>query len=154
MSAEKDFISKTASAFSKEEAEEFLGKLKKAGAEQAINTFVKQHGPEIAAAAGGALLTTAAQYMANRPRPGGQPSMQQAISNPAKKVTEEAAARQEAGGGKPSFGTDMSRATARSLSEVSDVLARHPGRGALLAAPAGAAAGLALLRAARRLKGV
>lgn len=103
---------------------------------------IKKHKAPLIAAGTGAGLLTLAQYLQNRPDKSGtsgQQRLSQRIADSAHTAKAEADAS-----GKPSFTKDMTDAMAPSVKNVSDVLAKHPGKGALLAAPLGASAGWAL----------
>lgn len=96
-----------------------------------------------ALAAGGAALAYVAQYLMNKPR-GERGSVQQETWQAAQERAAQAKARE---GKSPSFSTDLAESTARGAKAVSDTLARHPAKGAVLAIPMGLAAGWRVAKA-------
>lgn len=144
MSSDRDFL-KTASKLSKAEADEFLGKLKSSSALEAGKSLLKTYGPEIGSAGAGATLAAISQYLASRPGKSGLSKEQE--------LTRAAAKAHGPEKKDESFARGMSRTNANLSREFADVLAKHPGRAAMLAAPIGAGGGLALLRLVRKLKG-
>ena len=129
MGAEHDFI-------------QAMTQEKKAGLADATAGFVRSHSKEIGSALVGATLATVAQYVMNRPGKDGLSAQQKGYRSLTRSA-EESLKDSET----PSFSSELSHATNKGMSDISDVLAKHPVKGALLAAPGGAGVGLALLKA-------
>lgn len=111
--------------------------------------YVKAHPEQVAGALVGAGALTLAQYAQNRPGKSGT-SVQQRLSQKAVDATNEMK-RDAKRDGKPlGLTADLAQATAPAVKGVSDVLARHPVKGALMVAPAGGMLGYTL--ASRFLK--
>jgi hypothetical protein len=107
---------------------------------------IRDRAPQIGAAMIGAAAAGGGQYLMSRPRSGGRPSVDQSASRAAARATAGMAAEAKKDKRPLSFREDIQAATAPAVSAVADVGARHPGKAALLAAPAGALAGLAILK--------
>lgn len=152
---ELDFIDALCDKSTKRDtaAREFLTRVKTAGSSQAVTQFVRQHAQEIGSALVGAGLATGAQYFANKEGKGGKPSVQQVAARSLEEKQKGVEQKAKREGRELSFREGMQSATAPSASRASDVLAKHPVKGALLAAPAGAAAGLFILKQLKNLKG-
>ena len=105
--------------------------------------YVKAHPQEVAGALVGAGALTLAQYTQNRPGKDGT-SIQQRLSQRVVDSTEDMKDEAERSGKPLGFFKDLTQATAPAVKGVSDVLARHPVKGALLVAPAGASLGYGL----------
>jgi hypothetical protein len=106
--------------------------------------FVSQH-PSAVAAPIGAAAAVALQLFRNRKKDSGLSAEQEdAIAR-----LRHAEANQRPG--EDSFSKDLSVARARSQKEIAEVLTKHPYRGALLAAPAGALTAGSLVALGQRL---
>ena len=128
-------------------AREFLNRVKTAGVSEAVTQFVHQNAHEIGAALAGAGTFVAGQYILNRGGKDGKPSAQQSFTRSIEgnqKLLERQAKKEGRG---LSFREELNSALAPAVNKVSDTLAKHPGKGALLAAPAGALIGLRILKA-------
>jgi hypothetical protein len=102
--------------------------------------------PEIAAALTGAVVAGAGQYALSRPRKGGKPSIDQTSMHSMDAATKRSV-REAAKSGRPlSFHEEIQKAVTPALAGIADAGAKHPGKSALMAVPAGALAGLALLK--------
>jgi len=132
----------------KREAQAFFAKkaavpaLAQAGVE-----FVRQHATQIGAALAGGAALTAGQYALNKRKKDGSASPQQKAQTALLNAAQSSADEAKSLGHPMTFKQDLGLATAKGMKDVSDVLARHPGKGALLALPAGAAAGWRLAKA-------
>lgn len=124
-------------------------KEKTAGAKEYANSLMavlKSRSPEIAAGAVGAAGATGLQYLMNR-SVRGQPSTEQRAAT-ALLTSVEAAKDQAERDNRPlTFKDDFLAAGAKSAKNWADVFQKHPGKGALLVAPAGAYIGLRVLKA-------
>lgn len=116
--------------------------LKQAGLETAAS-FVRANKAPIAGAVAAGALGTGLQYALNKPSKG-KPSWQQRAARASLTAFENADEKQQG------FSARMGRAAARAASDVADVMADHPVKGALLALGPSALAGI---RLARKLKG-
>ena len=111
-----------------------------------VGQKVVQNAPEIAAAITGAAITGTWQYAASRPRKGGKLSLDQ-ISTRAVDAATRSSVEQAAKDGRPlSYHEEIQKAVVPALTGIADAGAKHPGKSALMAVPAGAIAGLALLK--------
>lgn len=118
------------------------GKEKTAG----LLDTLKNKAPQIGAGLAGAGVLTGAQYLMNK-KNGNQASSAQKAGL-ALLTSSEAVKDQAERDNRPlTFREDITSATAPSIKNLGDVLARHPVKGALLVAPAGALAGLRILKA-------
>ena len=105
--------------------------------------LVKKY-PETAAAPVGAALATGYQYLKNRPPKGGGKSSEQVSAEKRLQRAEES--KKEDG----DFKSEMSHTIAKAHHERASAMAKHPFRGAMLAAPAGALAAGSLVALGRR----
>lgn len=123
---------------------------KTAGAKEiatGIANTVARHKHELAAGAAGAGLLSGMAYTSMRPGRGGKPSAEQKMTA-AFAASNEAMKDQAERDNRPlTFREDVTDAVAPASKRMADVLARHPVKGALLLAPAGALAGLRILKA-------
>jgi hypothetical protein len=152
---ELDFIDALSDRDSKRAtaAREFLGKLKTSGVVDSIKQFGKvtkdfaqRNAPQIGAGLAGAGVVSGATYLRSLSK-GGKPSSDQQMTS-ALLASSEARKDQAERDHRPiSFREDMTDAIYPSAKNIADVFARHPVRGALMVAPAGALAGLAILKA-------
>ena len=143
MSSERSFLKTASSRLSKVEAEEFLGKLKSAGAAEAVKGFAKQYGPELAAGTIGALALTGAQYLSSKRGKGGDSMAERSMPEPGEKDRS-----------RMSFVQDLAYSKDKAMSDYAGVSSRHPLKSSMFVAPAGVATGLGALAILRRLKGV
>lgn len=126
---------------------DFLNGLQKeAGAKDTVKDlaykakdFVSAHKHELMGGAAGALAAGGMQYAASRPNKDGLSAEQKA----ARELIESLNSKKKQN---PSFSEEMSGVAAKSYKDTSDVFAKHPGKAAILVAPAGAAMGSALVR--------
>jgi hypothetical protein len=108
---------------------------------------VRDHAPEIGAALVGAVALGGGQYLMSRPRDGGKaPSLDQLANRAIDRSSKDLEAKAKLEHRPLSFREGTQAAIASAASRVADVGARHPGTTALMAAPVGATAALALLR--------
>lgn len=108
--------------------------------------YAKGKAPEIGAGLLGAGLLGGYSYHRSRSA-AGKPSLDQNLTS-ALLASSEARKDQAERDHRPiSFREDMTDAIAPSAKNIADVFARHPVRGSVMVAPAGALAGLAILRA-------
>lgn len=109
---------------------------------------VRENAVPIAAALGGAALAAGGQYLMSRPRDGGKkPSIDQLTTSAAQKATDSMASEAKKSRRPLSYREEVQKATAPALTGIANANTKHPGKSALVAAPFGAAAGLALLKA-------
>jgi K+-transporting ATPase c subunit len=110
--------------------------------------YVRDHAQEIGAALVGAAAAGGGQYMLSRPRDGGKRlSLDQSSTRAALRSTQalESQAKKEK---RPlTYREELQSAVTPAMARVADADAKHPGKSALLAVPAGALAGLAILKA-------
>ena len=122
------------------EGEVLLRKLKTAGA---AADFIRQNAVPIAGAlAGGAILGTK-QYLDSRPGKNGL-SNDQVTAGRMEKAMEERMETMKREGRQPGFHDNMASTGSKNLKSLVDTIAKHPGRGALLALPAGLSLGWAI----------
>lgn len=127
------------------EAQTFFKQSAPAIANMAID-FARTHATQIGAALAGAATITGVQYAANRAGKSGQSVQQKSFQLLADAAERSIADRADMG--KPmTFKQDLAKSTADGLKGISDTLARHPGKGALLAAPIGASAAWRIAKA-------
>ncbi len=142
-------------AVAKREAQAFF--LKQSSQAQvagaAAKGFLANNSHAIVAGLAGAGLAAGYQYMQSRKGPTGT-SFEQGTARRAVEALEEGAARKHAIGKDTGFTHDLAMATAKGAQHFADVLAKHPKRGALLAAPFGASAGVLALKAFKSAVGV
>jgi hypothetical protein len=132
-------------------AREFLGRIKTAAIKDLASTLLKTHGDHLAAGLGGAAVAVGTQYILNRERDG-KPSLQQVFSqrNLSDALARKAEAKREH---RPmTFNEEVSVATTPALANLSDVMAKHPARGALSAIPVGVGMGMLGLAGLKFLK--
>lgn len=123
---------------------------KSAGAREVasgLSKLVAQHKAELAAGVAGAGILTGMAYSSMKPGRGGKPSVEQKVTGALAASTEALKDQAERDNRPLTFREDMTDAIAPASKRMADVLARHPVKGALLVAPAGALAGLRILKA-------
>lgn len=122
------------------EGEVLLRKLKTANA---ASDFIRKNAVPIAGAlAGGAILGTK-QYLDSRPGPSGKSSDQETTQRMEKAMQDRMDGLKQQGK-TPGFSDEMASHGSKTLKGMADVLAKHPGRGALMALPAGLSMGWAI----------
>lgn len=132
----------------------FLRKLKTAGPKlDMAKTVAKDVGgallrnkDKLIAGGLGAVGAGALGYSMAKPGKDGAPSTEQLVGQ---KLTDSAANAkklQDEAGVQPTFKQGLVHAVAPGVKGVADLLAKHPGKAALMAAPAGALAGLRILK--------
>lgn len=108
--------------------------------------LLKDHAPEIAGALAGAAALTAVQYHASKPGKSGTSAEQRMIAA-MDQAHQKSVTETKAEGKEPGFASDLSKASIDSARPFSDLLAKHPGKGAaLMAAPMGATTGWQLAK--------
>lgn len=122
-------------------------------ASAAAKGFMGSNSSRIVAGLAGAGLAAGFQYMQARKGPTGT-SFEQGLARRSVEALEESAERKRALGQDTGFTHDLTMATAKGARNFAEVLAKHPVRGALLAAPFGASAGLLALKALKSGVGV
>lgn len=108
----------------------------------ALKTMAKH--PKITAGALGAAVTGGVTYAASKGKkttPGSEKWVAGKLEDSAAKTDE-----LKDQGVEPSFRKEIAHAAAPGVSRIADVLHKHPGKAALFAAPAGALAGLKILK--------
>lgn len=154
---ERDFLAalKTDGTFAKEASEYFSELRKSAGVKDLAARGVREVGEFVGArkapllgAVIGSATATALQYMANKSKDG-KPSQQRQVAEKSLSSREKEMAETK----DPSFSQQMGHARAKSSVDIARISEKHPVRGALLAAPMGAAAGYGLGTLARKIVG-
>lgn len=149
MASDNDFIEALSDAGRKEAGADYLKKLKTSGAKEMVQHGIAKalmHKPEIISALAGAALAGAGTYAMSKGGKGGKPSAEQRMARSLVSSSQTADHEDAAAGKTPKFRQAITRAAAPGISNIADVLAKHPGKAALMAAPFGATAGLRLLK--------
>lgn len=124
----------------------FLKKLKTSGVKdlaKAVGKKILENKKPIGVALSGAGLAGLAGYhMAKGKGPGSEKWVAKKFTDSAEKTK---ALKEQ--GVEPSFRQEMAEAVEPAISNVSSLLSRHPGKAALMVAPAGALAGLRIMKA-------
>lgn len=125
----------------------FLSRVKTAGWRDAAKApfktvvqFVKENPKQVAGALIGGALTGAAQYRMNKTDSSGT-SAEQRTTRLAEEMHQRSVRAARSRGEDPGFVSDLAGATTSGARGISDVLAKHPGKGALLAVPLGVSLG-------------
>lgn len=153
---ERDFLNALGeSRFPSEEASEFFAHMRKeAGtAKDLLNKgleFASQNKVQLIGSALGAGTATGLQYLANKPGKDGV-SPQRALAEKSLAGSEADQKKMQAEGKEPGMFKELNHSRAKATADVSKVLEKHPKRGALIAAPVGAAVGGGLAALATRL---
>jgi hypothetical protein len=158
---ERDFLTalKSGGAFSKEASEYFTELRKSAGVKDMaaktvgdIGAFVTQRKAPLLGATLGAATATALQYLANKSKDG-KPSKQRQVAEKNMATHDKSMAELQTQGKEPTFDQALGHARAKSSVDIARISEKHPGRGALLAAPAGAVLGYGIGALARKIVG-
>lgn len=158
---ERDFLKALSDGrFPSKEAHEYFSELRKTagvkdmalkGAKEVGKAVSERKIPLMAALIGGA-AAVALQYKQNKPQ-GDKPSKERQSAE-SSLAAHDKADQEATSQGKPrSFIDQLNHSRARASADVSKVTEKHPARGALLAAPAGAAVGYGLGALGHRLLG-
>lgn len=161
MASDNDFIEALSDLGRKEAGLDYFKKLKTSGIKDVavgagrIAKYWAGKGLEhaannklpIGAAALGAGVMGTAGYLLSKPGKNGKLSADQRMARAALESSQAATKRDAEDGREPKFHESISRAAAPGISNVADVLTKHPGKVGLLGASTGAAAGLRLLKA-------
>ncbi len=141
----------------KAEASDFLDVLKTAGAAGDLAKkgldFVSKNKIPLLGAAIGTATATALQYLDNKPKKDGKPSSQRQVAEGGLAASEKKLESQREQGKAPGFVDSMAHERAKFRAGASQVMEKHPIRGAALAAPMGAAAGYGLGVLGKKLVG-
>jgi hypothetical protein len=136
MSSERDFLKLSSSRISRQEANEFIGKLKESGLMDSMKGMATV--PNALGALGGAALATGLEYALNKSR----------AAHPGEVKRPEPAVPGS------SFSHDLAQTSAGARHDFQEMSARHPAMSAPLVAPLGAVTGLAAILGARKLLGI
>lgn len=126
----------------------FLKKLKTSAVKdvaKALGKKILENKKPIGAALTGAGLAGLAGYSMAKGK-GSTPGSEKWVAQKFTDSAEKTKALKEQGI-EPSFRQEMAQAVQPAISNVSDLLSRHPGKAALMVAPAGALAGLRIMKA-------
>lgn len=131
--------------FPAKEASDFFSEMRKeAGTAKVIAQkgaeFLSKNKVQLLGSAIGAAAATGLQYMANKKGKDGPSSQRSSAEKNLAKSTENQDSMQAAGK-EPGMLSELGHSRSKATADVSKVLEKHPKRGALLAAPVGAAVG-------------